>query len=108
MIFAVHAERRSERASGAALTACVGDPYLVLTDLDGPALDGAAAAWGISKSRRIPIILLAERPERTVAEVTADSEVYGYMAKPINRLILAAEISAVMARFRDTRLLVEA
>jgi len=82
------------------------DPDLILLDLDGPTLEAAAVVQGMAKYRPIPSLLLAGNPAQ-LDNAQTGPEVYGCLGKPVERHLLGAEISVVMARFRQVRLLEE-
>jgi response regulator NasT len=79
----------------------VGEPDVVITDLDLPDLDGIEAAVLVSRERETPVILLAgQLSAESLARVQQDP-VMACLGKPVGPDNLLAAVAVAVARFRQ-------
>ena len=81
-------------------------PYLVITDIKMPGLDGLHAAEEIGQQYPVPVILVSAYLSPEIVERANSAYVQAFLTKPINRDALAPTIDFARRRFvrqRDIR-----
>ena len=80
-------------------------PDLAVIDIRMPFADGFETARTMCRLRTIPILLLTASSEQIPVPNAASLLIQGYLVKPVEKPVLAAEIESAMARFMESQAL---
>jgi len=76
-------------------------PYLVITDVKMPDMDGIEAAGEIYRTAAIPVILISAHHDQELIERAEADHVMAYLVKPVKQAHLEPAIAIAMRRFSE-------
>jgi len=76
-------------------------PDLIITDIRMPDGDGLTAAKQFAEERFTPVILFTAFHDSNILQQAADSHVFAYLVKPIDRAQLESAIAIAWQRFEQ-------
>ena len=81
-------------------------PYLVITDIKMPDMDGIEMSIEVNRTKQIPVILISAHHDAETRTRVAADHIMGYLIKPVSEPELKAAIAVAMTRFQHYMALV--
>jgi len=81
------------------------EPQLVLLDIRLGDDDGIELARDLLRLRRCPMIIVSAFAEKELIERATGAGVFGYLTKPVDERMLAAQIEVASGRFKEAEAL---
>jgi response regulator NasT len=81
------------------------EPQLVLLDIRLGDDDGIELARDLLRLRRCPMIIVSAFAEKELIERATEAGVFGYLTKPVDERMLAAQIEVASGRFKEAEAL---
>src|SRR5215204_5838688 len=81
------------------------EPQLVLLDIRLGDDDGIELARDLLRLRRCPMIIVSAFAEKELIERATEAGVFGYLTKPVDERMLAAQVEVASGRFKEAEAL---